>query len=106
MGNSENYYWYKSHGICVNCGHDNAYAGHILCLACMMKKRESALQAYYKTRTPEKKAYCRDKAISVYYKRKTNSLCVSCGKRKPVKNETMCAICKSKRRLQRRKKTL
>ena len=35
--NNERYNWYKSHGICVDCGAYEAAKGHTRCLECMSK---------------------------------------------------------------------
>lgn len=98
MGNKDNYYWYKSHGICVNCGQNNTYKEHVFCLKCMMNRRDKAIQSYYDTVTPEKKVHYREMAKDIYYKRKKNGVCVSCGKRKSVNGETRCIYCKKKKR--------
>lgn len=33
----ERYAWYKQHGICVDCGTNEAYKGHTRCLECRFK---------------------------------------------------------------------
>lgn len=39
--NKERYHWYKSHGICVNCGRTWAEPGKVLCAMCARKNAAS-----------------------------------------------------------------
>ena len=40
MSSTEMYMWYKAHGICVSCRHEDAMLGRVRCFDCLKKERE------------------------------------------------------------------
>lgn len=83
----ERYEWYKSHGICVDCGANEAYRGHTQCLECRFKGIEKTQKWQEKNREHHKeyqKAYQRN--LRQY--RRDNGLCQQCGK--PSGNKAFC----------------
>ena len=46
--NRERYAWLKEHGICVDCGHENAAKGKSRCLVCLSVKNELSIKSHRK----------------------------------------------------------
>lgn len=92
---SINYYdWYKSHGICPNCGRETAANGRVKCLVCLSDDAERA-----RRRRAEGLASDTNEAHRrLYEMRKQNNICVSCGQRPPLNDRVRCGICLSKAR--------
>lgn len=85
--------YYKSHGICPNCGTEQLVGSEKLCIECQAKK-------YAQNR--ESKA----KYDAEYYRKRRqemidNGICVQCG-RKAKPGRTMCEICLDKKKRYRR----
>ena len=89
------YYWYKEHGICVNCHKEKVVEGETYCLICKLDRREQS-KAYYHSLSIEdkqkhnlssaaKKQWCRD-----------NGICYYCYKRPVAEGKKMCGICLAK----------
>lgn len=78
----ETYHWKKDHGVCVDCGCNEAVGG-TRCPECAAKKSEKAMQKHHGM-TPEEKeihnARRRERAKALRKYRKENGLCARCGK--------------------------
>lgn len=80
----ELYAWYKSRGICVDCGQEYSRTGRTLCEACAKKRTER--WAKNKDKANEKKRKrTQDRIVA--------GLCTRCGKRKPIEGHRMCPRC-------------
>lgn len=91
----ERYYWYKDHGICVNCGKQPAFYNHTLCPKCMEKA--TIERAERRAKDGDKiRAYYAEYARQWRKKRKDAGLCQMCGK--PVVSGIMCEACKARDR--------
>lgn len=92
----EMYYWRKAHGICTNCGKEDAEPHKVLCAECAEKKQHTAKR--YWDDLPEE---AREKAIQRVSTRrrslKAQGLCVGCG-RKAAKGKAHCIECLLKAR--------
>lgn len=80
---AERYEWYKSHGICVDCGANDAAKGHTRCLECMSKELEKTLK-WQKNNTEKYREYQKLYQRNLRAYRKENGLCQQCGK--PTQN--------------------
>lgn len=91
----ERYDFLKSLGICVACGQNSAWKGHVYCLECRFKNNERCRKSYYKNidkiraRKSESDKKLRQKRIDA-------GLCAVCGKRKPVEGLKYCDVCRKK----------
>ena len=100
--------WYRSNGICVACGQENAVQGQARCFRCREKVREANRRWYERNREEHNEKY------KQYHKERTASLraqgiCTRCGRRKPETGKARCAVCNAKSRrayAKRRKDTL
>ena len=94
---SEQYAWYKEHGICVLCGQKDAQKGYTRCLECRFKEREYARKSREKL-TDEQKAEYNDKKrkaqSNLYQRRKEQGICVMCGKAKADRG-VRCSVCQN-----------
>lgn len=89
-----NYYvesreFFLSQGICPKCHKEPIYGNHKSCASCREKRRETR-GVHIKTQSEKRRA--KEK----YESRKSNGICVVCGKRKSEKERTMCHICLKK----------
>ena len=98
MSNSEytreRYQFLKSHGICVNCGNENACIGSIYCLKCWEKHHET-INKYQASHSEENKKRCKEYNKRIYAERKAKGLCVKCGY-KAIDGRTLCLSCSVK----------
>lgn len=107
MGSMELYYWYKSHGICVQCGSADAVPGQVRCKECRsIFARYSA--EYYANKLAEMtdderkthfKAVSRKAAENKRIRQKrryAEGICIYCGKREPVAGLKSCEYCRRK----------
>lgn len=101
----ERYEYYKKHCICVRCGQEDAVKNRTLCLVCVMKSRESALN-YNKKHKEELREKNRIKSKNRYNKLKTQEICTSCGKRAPQNNKVLCEHCTPRTNNRKREKYL
>lgn len=85
--NKEDYAWYKEHYICTHCRKERAVEGKTLCLACLLENRN-----YKKKNVDIEERKKRDK--QKYEERKTQGMCVNCGKR-PQQHGQICNKCYS-----------
>lgn len=86
--NRERYAWLKEHGICVDCGHENAAKGKTRCLVCASVKNELSIKSQRKDieKTRElHKQYARE----FRQRRKESGLCQWCG-RPTVNGKVYC----------------
>ena len=102
---SENYKLYKEHHICVRCGQEDAERNHILCLNCMMKSREYALN-YTKKHKKEIQEKSRIRSKDRYIRLKEQGICTSCGKRKTIDGKVLCRNCSARVNHRNRQKYL
>lgn len=92
MTSKERYYWYKSHGICVQCGQKDAWKGQVLCLECRMSINENKIQKL--TTEQQFRHYQHQKRrrdILIAF-----GICTVCGKRNAKENRRLCEICSAK----------
>src|SRR5581483_12335489 len=82
------YYKRKSEGLCVSCGGKPAIS-ETRCDGCLERMVEARLRYRQSEKGREKK---REAQRRLYYKRKSEGLCVSCGG-KPAISETRCDGC-------------
>lgn len=75
----ERYEFYKSHGICVECGREPAYKGHTRCLECRFKSVERSKKTQAKHEDSYRE-YQREYQKKLRQHRKENGLCQQCGK--------------------------
>ena len=97
----ERYYFYKSHGICTQCGCQTAKKGQTRCNTCAASHADYASISYYRWKdnvgietVREQYDKRNKKKMEMYYYRKENCLCVKCGKQ--TDNKTMCKNCRLK----------
>lgn len=90
----ERYEFYKSHGICVNCGQEKAERGLTVCWRCKLNKRE-AKQEWYANLSPEEKAAVykkrRESMRKLTEARKAAGKCVYCD-RKAKEGYSVCPV--------------
>ena len=102
---SENYKFYKEHHIFVKCGREDAERNHTLCLNCMIKARERAVN-YAKKHRKEIQEKSRIRSKCRYYKLKEQGICTSCGRRYTKNNKTLCSHCSARINYRNRQKYL
>ena len=93
----ENYYWYKSHGICPHCGKRYSEPGRVLCEIC--KKRDVILRERNDPGGARRKAYNVERRAAL----KASGMCTDCAIAKAVEGKTRCAKCEEKMKDSRRK---
>lgn len=95
---NELYSYYKSHGICVTCGQEDAKPGHVRCWRCMANMKDLS-NKYYHERPADVKAALlakrREKAAVQRAERKANGQCVNCGRQLTDKLFTHCEKCRA-----------
>lgn len=88
----ERYKWLKAHGVCVQCGQQDAAPGRTRCLVCADKKNQGSIRYHYEHREDLLvKKRVRSKALRE--ERKAAGLCPICGKRKPKQGRVNCPYC-------------
>jgi hypothetical protein len=87
---SEEYYWYKSRGICPRCGRGYAEPGRVYCGPCY--KRIKAQKDRNDPGREKRNAYNRERRARL----KAAGICVDCGKRKAATGKTRCITCERK----------
>lgn len=93
--NMERYYFYKSHGICVKCGQQEALLNHVHCADCIYKINESANK---KSQNPEVMNRRREIRKKCRSKKIENGICYSCSE--PVyQGYRKCKKCLQKDRM-------
>lgn len=97
----ERYNWYKSMGICPNCGQNPAWKGHIFCLECRFKDIEKHRERYRKN-TNIIKEKNKESLKKLRQKRIEAGICTVCGKRKPVEGLKYCDQCRKRINARRR----
>jgi predicted amidophosphoribosyltransferase len=104
---SESKAWYRSHGICPNCGQNDIQKGYTVCLECRFKQHEYN-KTYRDSLTDEQLKELKHKKNETqkkqYQQRKAAGICVMCGKNNSGKY-VRCGICRAKlARLKREKR--
>lgn len=100
------YYWYKSHGICVDCHAETADKGKTRCWRCRTRNNECSAERRAKQTEEQKQArveYQKTYNYRIYHERKEMGICVVCGKRKADKY-VRCEICEKRMNYNRRQK--
>lgn len=97
-----NYEYYKSKGICPQCGSENAVKGRILCATCYERHADATRR--YKVKMTEKQRATeveknRVRCKARYDLWKDMGVCVLCGNRRPMRGKTICPVCSNKRRI-------
>ena len=93
MASKELYNFYKSNGICVTCGQENAVNGRVRCHECLAKSAMSTSKLRSKKTEYEleiEKESKRKYRKILYEKRKKERLCVFCGKPICSKSTVYC----------------
>ena len=88
--NKETYKWRKDHGICVDCGRNDAIGGKVRCVRCREKARRMYLQ--------NKEAYLK-RAKARIQRHLDEGICISCGKKVDGNSRRHCIACLEKRRI-------
>lgn len=101
----ERYEYYKKHSICVRCGQEDAVKNRTLCLVCMMKNREYAVN-YHKKHKEEVREKSRIRSKIRYNRLKKLKICTSCGKRTTSNNKVLCNYCAARINDRNRRKYL
>lgn len=89
---NSDYMWYKSHGICTDCGQEDALPGKAVCRCCHARRIEYNKKAWEKNREhliPIQNARRRE----LYKARKEAGLCTRCGKHPPETRKVKCTAC-------------
>lgn len=82
------YRWYKSHGICVKCHHEDAIIG-VHCYECWTKRHE------YDNNNQKSRI---ERAKKRRYDLVNQGLCPDCGNKNQNNGTIVCDMCRSKRR--------
>ena len=91
----ERYKWLKAHGVCVECGQQDAAPGRARCLVCNDKKNEISIRYHYAHREELlAKKRVREKALRE--ERKAAGLCPICGKHEPEQGYVNCPYCRAR----------
>lgn len=91
--------YYRSHGICVDCGRHDAAPGKITCEVCAAKRTERENKRYHDMSAERKSEYLKKHAESCknrYYQRKKEGLCVRCGSLQAKDSTRLCISCRAK----------
>lgn len=98
--NKANYQFYKSHGICVQCGNYKAAPGRVRCEVCLAQNTESSAR-----RHREKPVSTKEYSKNLREKRKANGQCIWCGKPLSKNSKCFCPDCriKNQRKNEKRK---
>lgn len=91
--------YYRTHGICVDCGRYDAVPGRTCCEVCAAKRAERERRRYRDMDIKKKAAYLKQHSESGkqrYYRRKNNGLCVNCGKPQARDSTRLCISCRAK----------
>lgn len=88
-----NYQWYKSMGICPECGKRPSFGGFVHCEYCMEKLQVSQF-VYRESRKEQYRAYSRDSMKRRYHRLKEAGICVRCGKKPAIPGMTKCERCR------------
>lgn len=87
------YDFYKQNGICVSCGQNNAAKGRVRCFECLEKNSESSRKRI-RAETDDERTLRLQKnkeyKKNLYSDRKSNGLCVFCGKTVCKKSNVYC----------------
>lgn len=86
--NRERYAWLKEHGICVDCGHENAAKGKSRCLVCASVKNELSIKSQRKDIEKTRELH-KQHARELRQRRKESGLCQWCG-RPTVNGKVYC----------------
>lgn len=92
------YAYYKSHGICVTCGQEDAKPGHVRCWRCLANLNENSNRLYHEMPDDKKAALLaerRRKAAIQRAERKANGQCPNCGRKLEDTNYSHCAKCRA-----------
>lgn len=102
------YTYYKSHGICVTCGQENAMPGRVRCWRCLASQREH--EAEYR----ERRGKCsevvliarRERDAAKRAERRASGLCPNCGRKREDEAYALCEKCRqsAKRSATRRRR--
>ena len=93
---TERYYWLKSHGICVQCGCENAEKGILKCWRCRANAHDWNV-AKRKPQSVEKRAEYAAFYRERYERRAEAGICTQCGIRE-AKPHKKCKVCRAKER--------
>ena len=80
--------WYKAHGICIQCGHEEAVPGRLMCGECLYERNAHWWTVHT---TEENTIYRRE----LYARYRAEGKCVECG-RPAVEGRCMCQSCREK----------
>ncbi len=99
----ERYYWYKEHGICVQCRQNNVYSprSKTLCLQCLEDQKERLKNRKISTEEQYRK--------NIHLRRyrellKAFGVCPECAKRDVPEGHIYCDICLAKKRAKNKRK--
>lgn len=90
----ETYAWRKEHGICVECGKEDAYKSSVRCLECKMQKREYSKKSYEQHKAD--KVYMErrnEKSRALYRKMREQQRCIRCNRPTDNGDKSYCKRC-------------
>lgn len=96
------YEWYKSHGICVYCGHQPAREGRVSCMVCYAKQsyaQSVRRSKFTKEQLKVEREGHREREKLRQQKRISLGLCTKCGKREATDGFKWCKTCRAKNRI-------
>lgn len=99
--NNELHDWYVQHGICVECGHENAAPSRKYCWACLEKNAERSMKYYYSMSEEQRQARKKkrnERLRKQYAERKAAGKCTLCGKKPAETGKAKCAACLTRKR--------
>lgn len=94
----DRYEWYKSKGICVQCGQKDAFPGYVKCPECIEKAEEASRKCWAnKEKRIRYNKRGRERKRELISERKEKGLCPRCGK--PIRNGTYiyCNRCRERK---------
>lgn len=91
------YNYYKSHGICVTCGQENAMPGRVRCWRCLASRREHEAE-YRDRKTAAEQAEVnrlrRERDAAKRAERRASGLCPNCGRKRDDEAYALCRACR------------
>lgn len=95
MARKEEYDFYKSIGVCVDCKNEPAYGKQVVCVVCAVKRQDTQ-HKYYLAHKEAIRARENEQKRIKYKERKEKELCPKCGKKKVTPGYKTCTLCRYK----------
>jgi hypothetical protein len=99
------YYFYKTHGVCVSCHKEMAMVNNVRCPDCADKLAKHDAENYQKLKSnPEYRCKMSDYRRELRQRRRDAGICYVCGKRPVAKGYVRCRDCLTERRQKKDKR--